>query len=71
MASLRNSAHCPRCGIKLISPDWSEAVNAEKTINLWCCPICGEEFETTENIAEDTPPVSELTETFFSTLLVA
>jgi len=71
MASLRPSAHCPRCGIKLISPEWSEAVSEEKAVNLWCCPICGEEFETTDNVAEEPSAISELTEEFFSTLLVA
>ena len=71
MGSLRHSAKCPRCGIKLISPEWSETVSAEKTVNLWHCPICGNDFQTTDSIVEETSPISELEEEFFPNLLVA
>jgi len=71
MASLRHSAKCPCCGIKLNSPEWSETVSAEKTINLWHCLICGNDFETTDSIVEETSPISELEEEFFPNLLVA
>jgi len=71
MAWLRHSAKCPSCGIKLIFPEWSETVSAKKTVNLWHCPICGNDFETTDNIVEETAPVSELEEELFPNLLVA
>ena len=71
MATLRHSANCPCCGIKLISPEWSESVGAENTLNLWHCPICGTDFETTDRVVEVMPPISEITEEFMPNLLVA
>lgn len=78
MATLRHSANCPCCGIKLISPEWSESVSAENTLNLWHCPICGTDFETTDRVVSDgkvvlveMPPISEITEEFMPNLLVA
>lgn len=71
MVSLRHSAKCPRCGIKLICPEWSETVGQGKTVNLWYCPICGNDFQTTDSIVEETSPISELEEEFFPNLLVA
>jgi transcription elongation factor Elf1 len=71
MATLRHSANCPCCGIKLISPEWSESVSAENTLNLWHCPICGTDFETTDRVVEEMPPISEITEEFMPNLLVA
>lgn len=71
MATLLHSANCPCCGIKLISPEWSESVSAENTLNLWHCPICGTDFETTDRVVEEMPPISEITEEFMPNLLVA
>jgi predicted RNA-binding Zn-ribbon protein involved in translation (DUF1610 family) len=55
MASLRHSAKCSSCGIKLISPKWSESVSAHETIHIWHCPICGNEFETIDDSVAQTP----------------
>ncbi len=71
MSRLHHSANCPCCGIKMITPEWSETVRVGKTVNLWRCAICGKDFETTDNIVEETQSVSELTDEFFPTLLVA
>ena len=65
------ATNCPCCGIKLISPEWSESVSAENTLNLWHCPICGTDFETTDRVVEEMPPISEITEEFMPNLLVA
>ena len=61
MASLQRSATCPRCGIKLISPEWSKTVSAYMTLSLWRCPICGKDFETTDYIVEETQSISQPT----------
>jgi transcription elongation factor Elf1 len=70
-AVLRHSAKCPRCEMKLISPEWSETLAENETINFWCCPICGHQFETTDNIVEPEPSETELAEEFLPELLVA
>ena len=62
MATTRPSAHCPRCGFKLISPKWSESVGTDDSVNLWRCPICGHDFATTENGVAQTPADAELIE---------
>jgi transcription elongation factor Elf1 len=69
--ALRHSAKCPRCEIKLISPEWSETIGENETVNFWSCPICGNEFETTDNILEETASEAELAKEFFPNLLVA
>ena len=48
MASLRPMTKCPCCGIKLISPTWSESVSASEMTNSWRCPICSSTFETVD-----------------------
>jgi ribosomal protein L37AE/L43A len=55
----------------LIFPEWSESVNDRQTINIWHCPACGHEFETTDNVVEQTPSDAELIEEFLPNLLVA
>ena len=70
-AVLRHSAKCPRCEMKLISPEWSETLAENETINFWCCPICGNKFETTDNIVAPVPTEAELAEEFLPNLLVA
>jgi hypothetical protein len=67
----RHSAKCPCCEIKLISPEWSETLAENETINFWRCPICGNNFETTDTVVEPEPSESELAEEFLSELLVA
>ncbi len=69
--SLRTSAECERCRIPLIAPAWSEIVDANETIHIWRCPICGREFETSENKVVRTMSDDEIIEDFFPNLLVA
>ncbi len=70
-ASLRVSAECERCKTPLIAPAWSEIVDANEAIHIWHCPICGHEFETTENKVVQTMSDDEVIEDFFPNLLVA
>jgi transcription elongation factor Elf1 len=69
--AVRHSAKCPRCEIKLISPVWSEAIGEHETVNFWSCPICGNEFETTDNIIDAAASEKELAEEFLPNLMVA
>ena len=71
MVSRRHSAMCPNCGIKLISPEWSERINADQTVNFWSCVICGKEFRTTENIIDQNIHSDELAKEFLPNRLVA
>ncbi len=71
MTVLRHSATCPCCGIKMITPEWSETVSVDKTVNLWRCAFCGKDFETADNVVEESQPISELADQFFPNLLVA
>ena len=48
IGSARHSAKCPSCGIKLISPKWSESTGTDDIVNLWRCLICGCDFATTD-----------------------
>lgn len=32
---------CPKCGARLIAPEWSDSLNAHRVFNLWSCTICG------------------------------
>ncbi len=50
MKSERLSALCPCCGIKLISPIWSESVGANAVSNRWRCVICSLSFETVDQV---------------------
>jgi hypothetical protein len=55
----------------MITPEWSETVGVEKTVNLWRCANCGTDFETVDNVLEETQPISKLVGEFFPNLLVA
>ena len=71
IASCRLSAKCPRCEFLLLEPEWSESVDGHKSVYLWHCPFCGNDFQT---IDEDVFPVvsdDEAIQDFFPTLLVA
>jgi ribosomal protein L37AE/L43A len=65
------STECTRCKIKLIGPEWSETVGERQTVHVWRCPICGNEFETTEDHVEQPLPDAELVEEFLPNLMVA
>ena len=59
IGSARHSAKCPSCGIKLISPKWSENTGTDAVVNLWRCPIYECNFATT---VVQTPRNAELIE---------
>jgi hypothetical protein len=70
LASLRISAKCPRCELPLLAPEQSVCVSKDKTVHIWHCPMCDNQFETTDqaikSISDD-----ELIPDLFTTLLVA
>jgi hypothetical protein len=70
-ASLRCSAKCIQCGTTLIFPEWSESLGDHETIHIWHCPICGHEFETTDDVIEQKPSDAEVIEECLPSLLVA
>jgi ribosomal protein L37AE/L43A len=71
MESPAISAQCPRCKITVIGPEWSETIDERQTVHVWRCPICGHEFETTENHVDEQLPEAELVEEFLPNLMVA
>ena len=71
VGSLRISAACNKCKTHLIAPEWSECINDRQTLHFWCCPICGNEFETVDDRAERVLSEAELAQEFLPNLLVA
>jgi len=69
--SLRQSSKCAACGEWLIAPERSTYVSEEQVKNLWVCPKCGKEFETSTYLTQEVPLTPEVVDTFFPTLLVA
>jgi uncharacterized protein with PIN domain len=69
--SLRQSSKCAACGEWLIAPERSTYVSEEQVSNLWVCPKCGNEFETSIYLTQEVPLTPEMVDTFFPTLLVA
>lgn len=70
-ASSRISAECTRCQTHLIQPQWSEWMSPDKTIHIWSCPVCGNEFETVDNCGAPAIPDEQLVDEFLPNLLVA
>jgi len=68
---LRISTACPECKIPLLAPVWSECVNSHKAVHIWHYPMCGNEFETTDNNVGKILSHDELVDEFFPSLLVA
>ena len=69
--SLHQSSKCAACGEWLIAPERSTYVSKEQANNLWVCPKCGNEFETSIYLTQEVPLTPEVVDTFFPTLLVA
>ena len=71
MASISTPHHekCPRCGSGLFHLEWHERVNAQDVQDLWRCWNCKNEFVTVVT-DEKKPSVAEITEPFFTSLLV-
>jgi hypothetical protein len=72
MASVSIPHHekCPRCGSGSVHLEWRECVNAQEVQYLWHCGNCKNEFVTVVTSDEKEPPVTEITERFFTSLLV-
>src|ERR1035438_6797725 len=54
MSSTDHGTTCVRCGEKVFVPDWSEFVSERLVVNLWSCSRCGDRFETSACMSEDT-----------------
>jgi Zn ribbon nucleic-acid-binding protein len=70
-ASIQHPKTCPSCGMALVFPEWSESADGEKTIHIWLCLGCGNEFETTDGSIKEKPSDTELVQMFLPNLLVA
>jgi hypothetical protein len=44
--SVRPSLNCAQCGDRLLAPEWSEYLDAQRVRHLWACEGCGYAFET-------------------------
>jgi DNA-directed RNA polymerase subunit RPC12/RpoP len=72
MASVSIPHHekCPRCGFEVVHLEWRERGNAQEVQYLWHCWNCRNEFVTVATSDEKEPSVTEITEPFFTSLLV-
>lgn len=72
MASVSISHHekCSRCGSGAVELEWRERVNVQEVQYLWHCGNCRSEFVTVVTSVEKEPSVTEITEPFFTSLLV-
>jgi DNA-directed RNA polymerase subunit RPC12/RpoP len=72
MVSFSSPRHekCPRCGSGLVSLEWDERVNAREVQDLWHCWNCKNEFITVVTSDEKEPSVTEITEPFFTSLVM-
>jgi Rieske Fe-S protein len=70
ITSRQHSETCTHCGAAVIGPEWSESVDEQKTIHIWHCVVCGNEFETKDEVIEEKPSNAELVERFLPNLLV-
>lgn len=61
---------CTRCGSSLIDAEWDEQVSAGEAQYLWRCESCGNEFVTQVACEEKQPADAEITEPFFTSLVV-
>ena len=68
--SIAHHEKCPQCGSGLVHLEWYERVNGQEIHHLWRCWNCKNEFVTVLTSDEKEPPVTEITEPFFTSLLV-
>ena len=61
---------CPRCGSELVHIEWHERVDKREVQYLWRCWNCKNEFVTVVTSDEREPSITEITEPFFTSLLV-
>ena len=69
-ASTPHQERCPQCGSELVHLEWHERVKGREFQNLWRCLNCKNEFVTTVTSGEKEPSDTEVTEPFFTSLLV-
>jgi hypothetical protein len=72
MVSFSSPRHekCSQCGSGLVSLEWNERVNAREVQDLWHCWNCKNEFITVVTSDEREPSVTEITEPFFTSLVM-
>ncbi len=68
--SIPHSEKCPQCGSELVHLEWHERVEAHEFQNLWHCWSCKNEFVTVVISDEREPSVAEITEPFFTSLVI-
>jgi hypothetical protein len=66
----RPSQICPRCGLLLKHPDWSESVGEHQVAYIWRCASCGHQCETRDEGVIHEPSAAELAEEFLPKLVV-
>jgi hypothetical protein len=54
----------------LVNLEWDERINAREVQDLWHCWNCKNEFITTIASDEKGPSVTEITEPFFTSLVM-
>ena len=52
-------------------PEWSESAGGQNTTHIWRCLVCGNEFETVDDVIEQGPSDATLVQEFLPSLLVA
>ena len=68
--SISPAETCPRCGSGLVHLEWHERVKAQEFQNLWHCWNCKNEFVTFVSSDEREPSAAEITEPFFTSLVI-
>jgi DNA-directed RNA polymerase subunit RPC12/RpoP len=72
MVSISNPHYrrCPRCGSGLVSLEWDERVSPREVQDLWHCWRCQNEFITVEFSDEKPRSVTDITNPFFTSLVM-
>jgi hypothetical protein len=68
--AMRYHEKCPQCGSESVSLAWDERINTWEVQNLWHCWNCKNEFITRVTSAEKGPSITEITEPFFTSLVM-
>ena len=68
--SAPHNEKCPRCGSGLVHLEWRERVNAQGAQELWRCWNCNSKFVTAVASDATESSAAEITEPFFTNLLV-
>ena len=68
--SISHAEKCPRCGSESVHLEWHERFKEQEFQNLWHCWNCKNEFITVATSDESEPSVAEITEPFFTSLVI-